>query len=178
MKNKKEGKARVKDTCHSFIPSFLHSFILSFFHSFILSFFTPHVLVSEQYCKEYCNYKGISGEDVPAGLPACQNIAALGKVEDIMIDHKLSAKHTYRGSKAICHHHEEALCRVTNTEVCFLIYKEAAADVEEVEGYTIDYHRKYDEGEARTRVADGKEAKAQCPGKHCHEHHFLNAKTA
>ena len=94
-----------------------------------------------------------------------------------MIDHQLSAEHTYRGSKAICHHHKEALCRVTNTEVCFLIYKEAAADVEEVEGYTIDYHRKYDEGEARTWVADGKEAKAQCPGKHGHEHHFLNAKT-
>ena len=93
-----------------------------------------------------------------------------------MVDDGLGAERTNGGTEAVGHHHEHALCTATYFLIGVLVDEERTADVEEVEGHTVDDHRKDEEHEAEARrTARTEEEETQSPRTESNEHHLFNA---
>lgn len=92
-----------------------------------------------------------------------------------MIDDGLRAERSDRGADAVGHDHEESLRRGADRRIGLLIDEERPRDVEEVEGHTIDDHRKDEHPHAVSGVAQAEESKTEHPGEHGHEHDVLDA---
>ena len=91
-----------------------------------------------------------------------------------MIDHHLCQQSAYGGTKAIGHHHKQALGRIADIHIGLLVHKERTADVEEVKGHSIYYHAQHKPDDTATGIAHGKEQITEHPGQHGHEHHTFD----
>ena len=133
------------------------------------------MLVLEQQGEKHGKAERVACEYEPTSLPARYDIGSLGQTEHITVDHPLRHQHARRSTKAVRHHHEQSLRSTADARVRVLIDEQRAADVEEVEGDTIDNHRKDDEDKSVAGIADGKEPEAKHPGKHGNEDDLLDA---
>ena len=93
-----------------------------------------------------------------------------------MVDDRLGAERSDGGTEAVGHHHEYTLRTAADLLVRVLVDEERTADVEEVEGHTVNDHRKNEEHEAEARrAARTEEEETQSPSHKGNEHHLLDA---
>ena len=79
-------------------------------------------------------------------------------------------------TQTVGHQHKQALRGCTNFCVTFLVDKQAAGDIKEVECHTVDKARKDEQNHAgESGVAESQEAETANPRKHGDEHNRLDA---
>ena len=94
------------------------------------------MLILEEDGKQNGNCESKAGKHKPAGGPIAQQIITLPRA--IVIDYLTCCQCSDCSADAIGHHHKQTLCRSLDAGFTFLIDKDAARDVEEVEGNAID----------------------------------------
>ena len=113
-------------------------------------------------------YQCKTSEDKPACGPVANQVTTFPMA--ICIHDLTCCQGSDGGTQTIGHHHEQALSRRFDTGFALLIDKDTARHIEEVESYTVDDARQYEEQHARHgRIANTKEAKAEHPGEERHE---------
>ena len=147
--------------------------------SFRKSWLLRLMLILEQYGKQNTHNQSKRRKNIPCRRPASHQVKTWvsgGGVEHEMVHDRLGAQRADSGTEAIGHHHEHTLRTRTDAWVCVLVNEERAADVEEIEGHTVDNHGKDEQHEAETcRTACTKEEETQCPCNKGDEHHLLDA---
>ena len=124
--------------------------------------------------KHKCNgyHQRIAGKAHPDTMPVFNIVRASKKsLYNVPAD-----KATQHGADAIGHHHKKALCAGTYDRVTLLLYKQGAGDIEKIKRHPIYNTGKDDHPKSITRIAIGKQAKAQHPGCHAEEHDVFYAK--
>ena len=135
----------------------------------------------EDYPESNGNYQCKTCKDIPAGLPAipnshwtcCNHRFCINE----MVYNRLRCQRTNSSTKAVGHHHEQALCTRALTWVGLLIHIQRARDIEEVKSKAIDNAAQYEQYHAwHAWVTCTKESETQYPCQHCHQHHRLDTK--
>ena len=78
-------------------------------------------------------------------------------------------------TKTIGHHHEQTLCTRTDGHIGFLIDKQGARNVEEIERNAINQHRKDEHPYAIARITPSEQGKTKHPAIHGNKHDILDA---
>ena len=136
------------------------------------------LLGTENQCEADTDGKGIAGKDKPAGRPVADSQRVIPHLlrMGIDVDDSLCCQRPYRRTDAVCHQHEQSLCRRTECRLRTVVHEQRARDVEEVEGNAVDYHRQHEEQHTwKTRVAHTEQSETQHPCEHGYQHDILDA---
>ena len=138
----------------------------------------------EHQCEGNTNHNGKGGEDKPTRLPVTNKKTLLLTINDKIlpraetVDDITSRQCSDGCAKAVSHHHKQSLSRCLNLRIAFLVDKDTARDIEEVEGDTIDDTLQDEEnGSRHGGISNAKQTKAEYPCEERHQHHNLNAET-
>ena len=122
--------------------------------------------------KYHCEEKSIPCKHQPNGMPIFYAIH-----REVIHCHTAQNR-ANPCADAIYHRHKKALGAGTNAGINFLFDKDRTRNIEEIECTTVNNHRQQQQNKPGWWwIAIGKEAKAQRPRHHTHQHDGFNTET-